>query len=162
MKLVMPDEKAKVAEVTAAQTVFAVDFGTQKFGLAVGQSITGSATPLGLFPVRDGIPDWPKLLKLMTEWRPSQVLVGLPLNMDDTESPMSLRARKFARRLKAQTAYAVWLVDERLSTREARERLSTREARERLGADAQRQADAEAACILIESWFREPAGIEVS
>lgn len=89
-------------------------------GIAIGQSTIESANPLPLFVMKDGIPDWNQLLKLVKEWQPNLFLVGLPLNMDDSESELSARARKFARRLRHQTNIETWMVDERLTTREAR------------------------------------------
>ena len=61
--------------------------------------------------------------KIVKEWQPDLFIVGLPLNMDDSESELSTRARKFARRLRHQTNIETWMVDERLTTREAREEL---------------------------------------
>ena len=71
-----------------------------------------------------GRKDWAALLKLIADWQPELCLVGLPLNMDDSESELSARARKFARRLRHQTNLPVMMMDERLSTRDAREAVS--------------------------------------
>ncbi|MEC7121310.1 MAG: Holliday junction resolvase RuvX [Pseudomonadota bacterium] len=134
----------------------AFDFGSQKMGMAFGQALTGTASPLPLVPMKDGIPNWEHLLKLIQTWQPEACLVGLPLNMDDSESELSRRARKFARRLRHQTNLPVWMVDERLSTRDARERVDqiAQHRRGRLPS-----ADAMAAVLLAETWFREPQGI---
>ncbi|PWF32790.1 Holliday junction resolvase RuvX, partial [Yersinia pestis] len=83
-------------------------------------------------------------------------LVGLPLNMDDSESELSTRARKFARRLRHQTNIETWMVDERLTTREARDELDHYQAQ---GRGKKLSADSIAAALLIESWYRHPAGI---
>ncbi len=90
-------------DLSAPQMIMAFDFGTQKMGMAVGQSLIESANPLALFPMKDGIPNWDELLKIVKQYQPTLFLVGLPLNMDDTESELSTRARKFARRLRHQT-----------------------------------------------------------
>lgn len=143
-------------EAQPAGYVMAFDFGTQKMGLAVGHPLTGSATPLPVFPMRDGIPDWPALLQRLAEWQPVLCVVGLPLNMDDSESLLSQRARKFARRLQHQTRLPVWMLDERLSTREGRDRQAqirqTRKGRVP-------SADSLAAVALLECWFAEPVGL---
>ncbi|MGL6084178.1 MAG: Holliday junction resolvase RuvX, partial [Gammaproteobacteria bacterium] len=110
-------------DVNAPQTIMAFDFGTQKMGMSVGQSLIASANPLPLFPMKDGIPNWDELLKIVKSHQPNLFLVGLPLNMDDSESELSTRARKFARRLRHQTNIETWMVDERLTTREARDEL---------------------------------------
>ena len=112
-------------DVNAPQMIMAFDFGTQKMGMAVGQSLIESANPLALFPMKDGIPNWDTLLKIVKQYQPTLFLVGLPLNMDDTESELSARARKFARRLRHQTNIETMMVDERLTTREARDELES-------------------------------------
>lgn len=139
-----------------AQTIMAFDFGTQKMGIAVGQQLIESSQALALFPMKDGIPNWENLLKIVKEWQPHLFLVGLPLNMDDSESDLSTRARKFARRLRHQTNITTWMVDERLSTREARETL---ESYQQQGQAKHLSADSIAAALLIESWYREAVGI---
>lgn len=139
-----------------AFTVMAFDFGTQKMGIAVGQSLIESATPLALFPMKDGIPNWDKLLKIVTQHQPQIFIVGLPLNMDDSESELSARARKFARRLRHQTNIETWMLDERLTTREARDTL---EAYQSKGHAKRVSADSLAAAILIENWYQNPQGI---
>ena len=143
-------------ETTQAQTIMAFDFGTQKMGMAVGQALIESATPLALFPMKDGIPQWENLLKIIKQHQPQLFLVGLPLNMDDSESELSTRARKFARRLRHQSNINTLMVDERLTTREARDELDHYQAQ---GRGKKLAADSLAAALLIESWYREPHGV---
>ncbi|WP_269913821.1 Holliday junction resolvase RuvX [Acinetobacter sp. HY1485] len=133
--------------------IMAFDFGTQKMGMAVGQSTIESSNPLALFPMKDGIPQWDQLLKIVKQWQPDLFLIGLPLNMDDSESELSARARKFARRLRHQTNIDTWMVDERLTTREARDLQDQ-------GRGKKVAADSLAAALFIESWYREPYGIK--
>lgn len=139
-----------------AITLMAFDFGTQKMGIALGQSFIESATPLALFPMKDGIPNWDELLKIIKQHQPHLFIVGLPLNMDDTESELSTRARKFARRLRHQTNIETWMLDERLTTREARDNLDAYQAK---GHAKRVSADSLAAAILIENWYQSPQGI---
>ncbi|WP_180071996.1 Holliday junction resolvase RuvX [Acinetobacter sp. YH12200] len=143
-------------DVNTPQTIMAFDFGTQKMGMSVGQSLIASASPLPLFPMKDGIPNWDELLKIVKSYQPNLFLVGLPLNMDDSESELSTRARKFARRLRHQTNIETLMVDERLTTREARDELDHYQAQ---GRGKKLSADSIAAALLIESWYRHPAGI---
>jgi putative Holliday junction resolvase len=138
-------------------TVMAFDFGTQKMGIAVGQKLIESSNPLALFPMRDGIPNWDALHKIIQQWQPNLFLVGLPLNMDDTESQLSARARKFARRLQHQTQINTWMIDERLSTRTARDTLDRLQAQ---GQAKTIQADSLAAALLIDSWYLSGQGIK--
>lgn len=139
------------------QMIMAFDFGTQKTGMAVGQALIESANPLPLFPMKDGIPNWDNLLKIVKQYQPDLFIVGLPLNMDDSESELSTRARKFARRLRHQTNIETLMVDERLTTREARDELDHYQAQ---GRGKKLSADSLAAALFIESWYRNPVGLK--
>ncbi len=143
-------------DLNTPNMIMAFDFGTQKMGMAVGQSMIESANPLALFPMKDGIPNWDELLKIIRQYQPNLFLVGLPLNMDDTESELSARSRKFARRLRHQTNIETLMVDERLTTREARGELEQYQAQRRKKKLA---ADSIAAALFIESWYRNPEGL---
>lgn len=72
--------------------VLAFDYGTRRIGVASGQEMLGTGQPVAMIPARDGIPDWSKVEALLQEWQPDLVVVGLPLNMDDTENEMCARA----------------------------------------------------------------------
>ena len=102
------------------ETVLAIDFGLAHMGLAVGQTISRTASPLGAITARSGVPNWPQLDAAIHSWHPDRLLVGLPMNMDGSESPMSQQAQRFAEALRGRYARAVELIDERLSTREAK------------------------------------------
>lgn len=128
--------------------VLGFDFGTRKIGVASGQSLTGSGSPLPALPCRQQQPDWEAIAALIREWQPEAVIVGLPLNMDDSESELSQRCRRFARQLHGRFHCPVFMVDERLSTREARDRLGDSY---RGGADP--RVDSLAAVLIIESFF---------
>ena len=97
----------------------AFDFGLKTIGVAVTEPRAGTASALGIVRARHGIPAWDALDKLVREWRPEGFVVGLPLNMDDTESEMSQAARRFGSRLGERYGIAVAFADERLSTFEA-------------------------------------------
>ena len=144
-------------DMSTPQLIMAFDFGTQKMGMAVGQSLIESASPLALFPMKDGIPNWDELLKIVQQYQPTLFLVGLPLNMDDSESDLSARSRKFARRLRHQTNIETLMVDERLTTREARDELDQYHAQ---GRAKKLAADSIAAALLISSWYRHPEGFK--
>ena len=121
--------------------IMAFDFGTTRVGVAIGQRITGTATPLSVIAARDGIPDWAVIDRLVEEWQPEELVVGLPINMDGTESDMSVAAEKFSRRLHGRYHKPVHLMDERLSTFEAR------------SFNEPEQVDAIAARLILESWL---------
>lgn len=132
-------------------TALAFDYGTRHIGAAIGQSVTGSARELPPLRARDGVPDWLQVGKLLQEWQPDYVIVGLPLNMDATESDFSTRARRFGNRLHGRFGIPVRMHDERLSTREAKA-----EARElgMHGNYADNPVDSIAARLILESWLR--------
>ena len=125
------------------QVVLAIDFGLRRMGVAAGQTVTRTAHPIAALRARAGQPDWPDLNAIVQQWQPERLLVGLPLNMDGTESEMSGRARHFAGLLQERYARPVELVDERLTTIEAK--------RASPGGDH----DALAAGLIAETWLRE-------
>lgn len=131
-------------------TLLAFDFGTKSIGVAIGQQLTGTARPLNAIKAQDGIPDWNKIEALLKEWQPDRVVVGLPLNMDGTEQPLTARARKFANRLHGRFGVQVDLHDERLSTVEARADLFARGGFRALNKGS---VDSLSAVIILESWF---------
>ncbi|MGI9335422.1 MAG: Holliday junction resolvase RuvX [Gammaproteobacteria bacterium] len=133
---------------TRPSTLLGFDHGERRIGVAVGQSITATATALGVIDVDSGRPDWDAIAALIGDWQAEALIVGLPLNMDGTEQAASAGARRFAAALKRRFELPVHLHDERLSTREARERLH------RQGEDPE-QDDAMAARIILEGWLDE-------
>ena len=80
-------------------TVLAFDFGLRQIGVAVGNCLLDTTQPLAIIAAREGIPDWSLVYRVVSEWQPDLLLVGDPINMDGSESELSTRARKFARRL---------------------------------------------------------------
>ena len=141
--------------MTDTRRVLAFDFGTRRMGVATGQKMLGTGRPLAMIPARDGIPDWPVIEKLLAEWRPDVVLVGLPLNMDDTENDMCARARKFGKRLHGRYHVPVEMVDERLTSFEAKGDVMAAGGSRDFGRDG---VDDRAAVLILETWCREQAG----
>lgn len=133
-------------------TLLGFDFGTRKIGVAVGQTITRSATPVTTIRYRDDRPDWPRIESLIRDWQPSALVVGLPHNMDDTECDWSPRVHRFSRQLEGRFGLRVHLVDERLTSIEARHQL-TASARRR--PPTHEAVDAMAAALILETWLRE-------
>mgnify|MGYP002715013870 CR=1 FL=1 len=107
-----------------SQTVLAFDYGTKSIGVAVGQSLTGTASPLKALKANDGIPNWQQIEALLNEWQPDYLVVGLPLNMDGTEQPLTARVHKFVNRLHGRFGVQVKTQDERLTTVESRAQLN--------------------------------------
>ena len=134
--------------MNGAKTLIGFDFGEKRIGVAIGQTVTGTATALDTVMVRGTEPDWDAIDRLIDTWKPGALVVGLPLNMDGTEQWMTGRARRFANRLHGRSGLPVHLVDERLSTREAWTRLIESGSR-RDGPDPI------AAQIILEGWLAE-------
>lgn len=134
------------------RTVLAFDFGTQNIGVAVGQELSGTAQELAPLKARDGIPDWNLIGSLIAEWQPALLVVGLPLNMDGSDSDFARRARKFANRLHGRFGLPVEVMDERLSTFSAKGEAM---ARGHAGNYRQAPVDSIAARLILESWFNQ-------
>ncbi|ODP96064.1 MULTISPECIES: Holliday junction resolvase RuvX [Salinivibrio] len=134
-----------------SHTVLGFDYGVKSIGVAIGQSLTGTARPLCALKARDGIPNWEEIASLLKEWQPDVLVVGLPLDLNgEPLETITPRARKFANRLHGRFGYPVELHDERLSTREARAALFERGGYKALQKGA---VDAQSAVVIIESWF---------
>lgn len=134
------------------QTLLAFDFGTRNIGVASGQTLTRTASELPPLPAREGIPDWQQLEKLLQQWNPDTIVVGLPVNMDGSEMEMTRRARKFGNRLHGRFGYPVVFADERLTTREAKQVAAERGHR---GNYRQQPVDSVAARLILESWMAD-------
>lgn len=134
----------------ATFTALAFDFGLVKIGIAAGQSLTGTAQALTPLKARDGAPSWEQVETLLKEWKPHVLVVGLPLNMDDTDNDITVRARRFANRLTGRFNLPHVLWDERLSTREAKEIAFEHGHR---GNFRDAPVDSFAAQLILESWF---------
>jgi putative Holliday junction resolvase len=134
-------------------TILGFDFGMKYIGVATGQEITNSATPLTSIRATDGIPNWDEIAQLIETWRPNAIIVGSPLNMDGTMQLITHCAHKFANRLKNKYNLPVHLVDERLSTWEAkhREQSHTKNPTSKQLA----KINAMAAAILVEQWLQK-------
>ena len=133
-------------------TLLAFDFGTRSIGVAIGQRITGTARPLTAIKAQDGTPDWNIIGRLLKEWQPEAVIVGLPLNMDGTEQPLTARARNFANKIHGRFGVAITLHDERLSTVEARAGLFERGGFRALNKGS---VDSASVVVILESFFEQ-------
>jgi len=108
---------------SGARTYLGFDYGSKHLGIAVGSTATGAARPLDTVAVRQGLPDWPALDRHIKEWQPGALIVGLPLNMDGSDNDMTRAARKFGQRLHARYNLPVHMVDERLTSVDAKNAL---------------------------------------
>ena len=129
------------------------DFGMKRIGVAVGQRLTGSASPVTTLQAKQGVPRWETIQLLIDQWRPESLIVGLPTRIDDGEQYTTSAARGFARQLRKRFALVVHLVDERLSTVEARAHLFDNGGYRNLKTS---EVDSIAACIILEQWLQHP------
>ena len=132
-------------------TVLAFDFGFRKIGVAVGNTLTKTTMPLDIIYTKNGGPPWNDIENLLEEWKPLSVIVGDPINMDDTFSEMSGKARKFAQRLHGRFSVKVLMVDERLSSFEAKSFFQNGFG----GKTNSDNIDSFAAEIVLKSWMKE-------
>ncbi|ASW80010.1 MULTISPECIES: Holliday junction resolvase RuvX [Vibrio] len=139
-----------------SRTIMAFDFGTKSIGSAIGQEVTGTASPLKAFKANDGIPHWEEIEKQIKEWQPHLLVVGLPTDLHgkalETITP---RAKKFAQRLHGRFGLPVEMHDERLSTREARADLFAMGGYKAL---SKGNVDCQSAVVILESWFEAQWG----
>ena len=137
------------------RTVMAFDFGLRQIGVAMGNCLLGTTQPLPIVKAKDGQPGWAALEALIDEWRPDLVVVGDPLNMDGSASELSALAAKFARRLHGRLGLKVAMIDERLSSFEAKH--NSREQGHR-GNYKRQPVDSLAAELILKTWLAENAG----
>jgi putative holliday junction resolvase len=106
-----------------ARTYLAFDFGKKHIGVAVGRAESRLAQALDTVAAHNHRPDWTHISRLIDEWRPCALVVGLPLNMDDSENEMTRAAKRFGNRLHGRYNLPVHMVDERLTSVVARNAL---------------------------------------
>lgn len=138
--------------MSAARTLLGFDFGMKNIGIAVGQELTATANPLTAIKARDGIPDWSQIEKLLKEWQPDLLIVGLPLNMDGTEQEMTAAAKRFGNRLNGRFNIPVEWQDERLTTYEALDQMGIRSKM-----DSRQRSDVDklSAQLILQSWLNQ-------
>ena len=127
-------------------TVIGFDYGSKWIGIAVGQTLTRQARPLGA--IKTG--DWDAIKQVIDDWRPQRLIVGLPLNMQGERQEMSARAERFGRQLEGRFGIATTCIDERLTTREAYTIAIDSGERQ-----SKQEIDSLAAALITESWLRD-------
>lgn len=141
---------------TSTGVYLGFDFGYKRIGVAVGQLVTCSAKPLKTIAAKEGVPDWREITKLIAEWRPKALVVGLPTCIDGQEQYTTVAAREFSEQLTGRFGLPVHLVDERLTTVEARSEMFSQGGYRKIKNTA---IDSVAACIILEQWLHDPEGI---
>jgi len=131
------------------KTIIGFDYGTKRIGVAVGQTLTHSATPVDTVNFIRNKPDWEHIEKLIRQWNPDALVVGVPLSMDDKRQVMTDASEQFSRQLHGRFQLPVFNIDERLSSWEARDRLKD-----------SYDIDAVAAQVILETWFSQRENVE--
>lgn len=119
-----------------------VDWGEKRMGIAIGQQLTGSARGLAVIKAKAGTPNWADIRKWIQQYAPEGIVLGLPLLLDGKEQPLTERVREFAQQLHQHIPLPLYWVEEQLSSSEASERC-----------DNPAMLDAEAAAVILETWF---------
>ena len=137
---------------SGTKVILAFDFGLKHIGVAIGQEITNTAQTFFSLDAKNGEPDWSQLDPLVKEWNPKLMVVGNPLNMDGSDSEIKKNSDKFSDLINKRYKVPVELMDERLTTREAKARLKSEEGSFiSTGKDTHQIA----AQIILENWFSE-------
>ena len=131
--------------------LIAIDFGRARIGIASGQMITRTASPVGTVEAYDGVPNWLELDKIIKSWNPSDIIVGLPLDTQDFETDITKDAKLFAKEVENRYKKNTHLINEAYSTREARWRLESVKNKK----VSHIKVDALAACVILETWMAE-------
>jgi putative Holliday junction resolvase len=134
------------------RTLLGFDFGTKRIGIAIAQEITGIANPLTTVTAIKHKPDWDSISKIIQEWQPDLLVVGLPLHMDGTEQEMTQAARRFSNQLNGRYNIPIALMDERLSSNEAESILNEQSGSQSLFQD-KAQIDMISAQLILQSWI---------
>jgi putative Holliday junction resolvase len=137
------------------KAILAIDFGGRRIGIASGSVITGTSSQVATLTASNGQPDWQQFDTIVSEWAPDLLVVGMPYNMDGSESAMSEKAKVFAGVLAERYDLPVDMVDERLTSAEAS---SILKEQRRLGLKTKKinkaEIDSLAACLIAESWLQ--------
>ena len=134
------------------KTVLGFDFGEQRIGVASGQTLTNSATPLTTLNAVNQKPDWQAIAELFREWQPDALIVGIPFLLDGSLSDMAKRAQRFGRQLEGRFNLPVYTINESLTSFEAEQMLKKSK---QLNQHNKQEIDKMAAAIIVQSWLEQ-------
>lgn len=139
----------------ASETVMAFDFGEKRIGVAIGETLIGTARPLATIAETANDRRFAAIGRLVADWRPTRLVVGLPRHVDDAEHEFAARCARFARRLEGRFRLPVEFADERYTSAVAEAAIGDkRKHKARL--------DAEAAAVILQAWFDERHALPAS
>lgn len=134
------------------ETILAFDFGLRRIGVAVGQSVTASASPLGVVANSSSGPDFDTISKMIDEWRPARLIVGLPMHADGSPGEMQSHVNDFVREL-LRYQLKIDTVDERYTSVEAEAVLKNARASGSRGRISKEMIDSAAAVFIAERFL---------
>ncbi len=132
-----------------AQTLLGFDYGHKRIGVAVGQTLTASASALATVQARDGRPDWQAISRLIADWKPGALVVGIPYHMDGTEQSMTADALRFCRQLEGRYGLPVHRAEERLTSYVVESGMARNSDR--------RAIDPLSAQVILQDWLQQHA-----
>jgi len=132
--------------------VIGFDFGLKRIGVAIGQTLTQTASPEAIVASKDGKPDWQHITEIFEQWQPNAIVVGLPMHLDGSQQALTQPARKFGQRLSGRYGKPVFFIEEQLSSIEAENRHKQSNKRK-----ANQKIDDHAAQIILENWLQSQA-----
>ena len=136
------------------RSVMGFDFGLKRIGLATGQTITGTASPLTTLQASNQKPDWENIEVHIRQWKPDALIVGIPYLLDGGESDITRAARNFCKQLERRFNLPVYTIDESLSSFEAQQQL-TQDMK--IAKHNKHEIDKMAAAIIVQSWLNSQA-----
>lgn len=131
----------------------AFDFGLKRTGIAIGNLHTLSATPECTLQSKDEQPDWDGISRLIEEWRPTQLVVGIPIKLDGTENPITKKVERFCNQLKGRYNLPLEQENEQFTSIEASQRLKQVRQAGRKKKVSKEEIDMIAATIILENWM---------
>lgn len=137
--------------------VIAFDFGLKRTGVAIGNTLTASATPECTLHSKDNQPDWDNISKLFSEWKPTQVVVGMPTELDGSESPLTKAVQRFCNQIQGRYNIDVDQENEQFTSIEAARRLKQLRQSGRKKKISKDEVDKIAAAIILENWMQKNA-----
>lgn len=154
----MPDSTSNAP----IRSLLAFDYGKRRIGVATGQMITRTANELTTLPSPAGFANedegWRNIARLIDEWRPDALVVGVPYHLDGSENAMTQVAKRFAHTLKERYNKPVICVDETLSSVEAADEIATGRAAGTHKRQVKGDLDKLSARIILQTWFNQQGG----
>lgn len=136
-------------------TVIAFDFGLKRTGIAVGNTLTGSASPECTIQSNNEKPNWETITHLFEEWKPDQLVVGMPTELDGSESPLTKQINRFCNQLNGRYNLPVDQENEQFTSIEAAARLKQLRQSGRKKKVSKDEVDKIAASIILENWMQK-------